>query len=59
MDRSADEVLAGLDLTGRTALVTGGCSGLGRETTAAARLWTLSAELTGHDGFADRPTRAR
>ncbi|MGK5639795.1 oxidoreductase [Streptomyces sp. URMC 126] len=32
---TADDVLAGVDLTGRTALVTGGASGLGLETTAA------------------------
>ncbi|NUP26226.1 MAG: SDR family NAD(P)-dependent oxidoreductase, partial [Nocardia sp.] len=32
---TADDVLAGLDLVGRTALVTGGYSGLGREATAA------------------------
>lgn len=33
--RTADDVLAGTDLTGRTALVTGGASGLGLETTRA------------------------
>lgn len=32
---TADEVLAGIDLTGRTALVTGGYSGIGIETTRA------------------------
>jgi NAD(P)-dependent dehydrogenase (short-subunit alcohol dehydrogenase family) len=32
---TADDVLSGLDLTGRTALVTGGYSGLGLETTRA------------------------
>lgn len=32
---TADDVLAGIDLTGRTALVTGGYSGLGLETTRA------------------------
>ncbi|MEU5366515.1 SDR family NAD(P)-dependent oxidoreductase [Streptomyces sp. NPDC005925] len=32
---TADDVLAGLDLTGKLALVTGGYSGLGRETTRA------------------------
>jgi NAD(P)-dependent dehydrogenase (short-subunit alcohol dehydrogenase family) len=32
---TGDEVLAGLDLTGRTAIVTGGYSGLGLETTRA------------------------
>ena len=32
---TADEVVAGLDLTGRTALVTGGYSGIGLETTRA------------------------
>jgi NAD(P)-dependent dehydrogenase (short-subunit alcohol dehydrogenase family) len=34
-DSTADDVLAGLDLTGRTALVTGGYSGIGVETTRA------------------------
>jgi len=32
---TADDVLAGIDLTGRTALVTGGYSGIGLETTRA------------------------
>ncbi|WP_297373361.1 hypothetical protein [Cryobacterium sp.] len=32
---TATEVLAGIDLTGRTAIVTGGYSGLGIETVAA------------------------
>lgn len=32
---TADEVLAGTDLTGRTALVTGGYSGIGLATTRA------------------------
>jgi NAD(P)-dependent dehydrogenase (short-subunit alcohol dehydrogenase family) len=32
---TADEVLAGIDLTGRTAIVTGGYSGIGIETTRA------------------------
>ena len=34
-ESTADEVLAGKDLHGRTALVTGGYSGLGRETARA------------------------
>ncbi|WP_433002207.1 SDR family NAD(P)-dependent oxidoreductase [Kribbella sp. CA-294648] len=34
-DTTADEVLSGLDLTGKLALVTGGYSGLGLETTRA------------------------
>lgn len=34
-DTTAAEVLAGIDLTGRTALVTGGYSGIGLETTRA------------------------
>ena len=29
---TAEEVIAGIDLTGKTAIVTGGYSGLGRET---------------------------
>ncbi len=32
---TADEVLAGIDLTGRLAIVTGGYSGIGTETTRA------------------------
>lgn len=35
---TGDEVLAGIDLTGRTAMVTGGYSGLGLETTRALAL---------------------
>jgi NAD(P)-dependent dehydrogenase (short-subunit alcohol dehydrogenase family) len=35
IDSSADEVLSGIDLTGRLAIVTGGYSGLGLETTRA------------------------
>lgn len=34
-DSTADEVLAGIDLTGKLAIVTGGYSGLGLETTKA------------------------
>ncbi|KNB50742.1 hypothetical protein [Streptomyces caatingaensis] len=84
---TAADVLAGTDLTGRTALVTGGASGIGLPGTeavgldlgdqdcavarpaatddmlvggvkpwatdpaAAARLWELSAGLTGLDAF--------
>jgi hypothetical protein len=32
---TAEEVLSGVDLTGKTAIVTGGYSGLGLETTRA------------------------
>jgi NAD(P)-dependent dehydrogenase (short-subunit alcohol dehydrogenase family) len=87
---TTEEVLRGIDLTGELAVVTGGHSGLGLETTRAlaekavagidgvevdeldlsgldsvrgfagyatdsgqaARLWKLSAELTGVDAFA-------
>src|ERR1700754_2164711 len=35
MASTADEVLAGIDLTGKTAIVTGGYSGIGTETTRA------------------------
>jgi NAD(P)-dependent dehydrogenase (short-subunit alcohol dehydrogenase family) len=37
MASTADDVLAGIDLTGRTAIVTGGYSGIGTETTRALR----------------------
>jgi len=37
MASAADEVLAGIDLTGKTAIVTGGYSGIGTETSRALR----------------------
>jgi len=37
MASTADEVLAGIDLNGKTAIVTGGYSGIGTETTRALR----------------------
>lgn len=37
----------------------GGVKPWATDPAAAARLWTLSAELTGHDGFADRRALAR
>lgn len=50
---TADEVLAGLDLGGKLAIVTGGYSGLGLGATRQAeRLWALSAGLTGIDVLA-------
>jgi NADPH:quinone reductase-like Zn-dependent oxidoreductase len=50
---TAREVLAGVDLTGRRAVVTGGASGIGTETVRALaaanaeRLWEVSLDLTG------------
>jgi NAD(P)-dependent dehydrogenase (short-subunit alcohol dehydrogenase family) len=41
---TADEVIAGVDLTGRRAIVTGGASGLGRETAGA--LASAGADVT-------------
>lgn len=41
---TADDVIAGVDLTGRRAIVTGGASGLGRETARA--LASAGAEVT-------------
>ena len=46
MRSTPSEVIGGRDLTGTVALVTGGYSGLGLETT-----WALSAELTGVDAL--------
>ena len=43
-DSTADEVLAGLDLTGNRAIVTGGTSGVGAETARA--LASVGAEVT-------------
>ena len=63
-ESTAGDVLEGVDLSGRLAVVTGGYSGLGLETTRALagagarvvvparRLWALSAELTGVNAFA-------
>ena len=50
-DRSStsDEVLAGIDLTGRTALVTGASSGLGAESARALAAHGASVVMTGRD----------
>jgi hypothetical protein len=50
---TASEILRGIDLSGRLAIVTGGYSGLGLETTRAlSGAWTVSAQLTGANAFA-------
>jgi hypothetical protein len=50
---TATEVLRGIDLSGRLAIVTGRYSGLGLETTRApSGAWTVSAQLTGANVFA-------
>ena len=46
---TADEVLEGIDLTGRTAFVTGGYSGLGRETARAMAARGAELILSGRD----------
>ncbi|MEC7421578.1 MAG: SDR family NAD(P)-dependent oxidoreductase [Pseudomonadota bacterium] len=48
-ESTADEVLAGKDLHGRTALVTGGYSGLGRETARALAARGAHIILAGRD----------
>ena len=47
-ESTADEVLAGKDLHGRTALVTGGYSGLGRETARAMDLYLMGETSLPH-----------
>ena len=59
---TAEEVLAGLDLSGRLALVTGGYSGIGIETTralarAGARVVVVNAQPTPYDALADLVVR--
>jgi len=57
---TAYDVLRGIDLSGRTAIVTGGSSGLGpTDAGQAARLWDLSAGLTGVDAFTTAPRLRR
>ena len=46
---TADEVLADIDLKGRTAFVTGGYSGLGRETARAMAARGAHVILSGRD----------
>ena len=46
---TADEVLAGVDLSGRTAFITGGYSGLGRETARAMADRGAHVILSGRD----------
>jgi len=47
--RTSDEVLDGIDLTGRTALVTGASSGLGAESARALAAHGASVVMTGRD----------
>jgi hypothetical protein len=59
---TADEVSAGIDLTGKRAVVTGGASGIGVEELVrsvapysldpenAERLWAISAAAVGRNG---------
>ena len=48
-ESTADDVLAGKDLSGRTALITGGYSGLGRETARAMAARGAHVILSGRD----------
>ena len=48
-ESTADDVLAGKDLSGRTALITGGYSGLGRETARAMGARGAHVILSGRD----------
>jgi NAD(P)-dependent dehydrogenase (short-subunit alcohol dehydrogenase family) len=48
-DTTTDEVLEGIDLTGKRALVTGGTSGLGAETARALAARGAAVVLTGRD----------
>ena len=48
-DSTADEVLEGQDLSGRTAFITGGYSGLGKETARAMAAKGAHIILSGRD----------
>ncbi|WP_093161504.1 SDR family NAD(P)-dependent oxidoreductase [Aliiruegeria lutimaris] len=48
-DTTADEVLAGIDLSGKTALVTGGSSGIGAETARALAAKGAKVIITARD----------
>ncbi|WP_379545513.1 SDR family NAD(P)-dependent oxidoreductase [Qipengyuania sp. DSG2-2] len=48
-ESTADEVLAGMDLTGKTALITGGYSGLGQETARAMAARGAHVIVAGRD----------
>src|SRR5688572_8692097 len=57
-DSTADEVLAGLDLSGRRAIITGATSGIGAETARALASAGAEVTLAVHDLEAGERTAA-